>query len=162
VSSKKPTKSNRDPSDPAVARARALRLLGRREHGARELAYKLEQRGVAGERAVEVVGELARAGWQSDTRYVQSLVRTRIGQGFGPLRIEAELEGAGVTVALIRETLAEAGTDWNALAQEIHARKFGRAPAGASEWQKQYRHLAGRGFDAGQIRAALKKEPPEE
>ena len=139
-----------------------MRLLARREHGARELAYKLEQRGIAGERAAEVVGELAQAGWQSDARYVQSLVRTRIAQGFGPLRIEAELEAAGVAAALIRDTLAECGADWRELAAAIQARKFGRPPQGAAEWQKQYRHLAGRGFDAGQIRSALKGEPPEE
>jgi regulatory protein len=140
---------------------RALRLLARREHGARELEYKLEQRGIAPERAAEVVGELAQVGWQSDERYVRSLVRARIAQGFGPLRIASELEGAGVADSLVRESLAAAETDWKALAVQIHARKFGHAPRNGSEWQKQYRHLAGRGFESEQIYAALKGEPPE-
>jgi regulatory protein len=151
-----------DPKDPAAVRTRALRLLARREHGARELEYKLEQRGIDRERAAEVVGELAQVGWQSDERYVRSLVRTRIAQGFGPLRITAELEGAGVADSLVRESLAAAETDWKALAVEIHARKFGRPPKNGAEWQKQYRHLAGRGFDTEQIYAALKGEPPPE
>jgi regulatory protein len=152
VSSKKPS-----------ARTRALRLLARREHGARELQYKLNQRGIDDGQAAEVVQELARAGWQSDARYVRSLVRSRIAQGFGPLRIEAELEQAGVADALVREALAAAEVDWQAQVVEVHARKFGRTPATAAEWQKQYRHLAGRGFDAEHIHKALRSEaPPEE
>jgi regulatory protein len=158
VPRRKPT----DPRDPAAARTRALRLLGRREHGAKELQYKLAQRGIDEQRAAEVVGELARSGWQSDARYVTSLVRARVAQGFGPLRIEAELEAAGVADALIRETLAAAGIDWKALAVEVHARKFGQIPKNGAEWQKQYRHLAGRGFDSEQIYAALKQAPLEE
>jgi regulatory protein len=155
---RKPT----DPRDPAAARSRALRLLARREHGARELEYKLAQRGIDRDKAAEVVGELARSGWQSDARYVASLVRARVAQGYGPLRIESELEAAGVAEALIRETLAEVGADWKALAAEVQARKFGQVPGSGAEWQKQYRHLAGRGFESEQIYAALKGEPPEE
>jgi regulatory protein len=155
-------RKSKDPNEPAAARTRALRLLGRREHGARELQYKLTQRGIDEQRAAEVVGELARSGWQSDARYVASLVLARVAQGFGPLRIEAELEGAGVADGLIREILAAADTDWKALAVEVHARKFGQLPKNGGEWQKQYRHLAGRGFDSDQIYAALKRQPPEE
>lgn len=141
---------------------RALRLLARREHGAKELEYKLAQRGVDRDRAAEVVGELAQVGWQSDERYVRSLVRARIAQGFGPLRIESELEGACVADALVRGALAAAEADWKALALEVHARKFGQPPKNGAEWQKQYRHLAGRGFESEQIYAALKGEPPLE
>ena len=119
-------------------------------------------RGVDQERAAEVVGELARSGWQSDTRYVQSLVRPRVAQGFGPLRIESELEGAGVADSLIRQALTEVDADWKALAVDLHARKFGRIPQTGPEWQKQYRHLAGRGFEAEQIYAALRREAPAE
>ena len=156
------SKRNKTPDEPAAVRTRALRLLARREHGARELEYKLAQRGIDREQAAEVVGELARSGWQSDARYVTSLVRTRVAQGFGPLRIESEREGAGVADALVREALAAVEADWKALAVEVHGRKFGRLPKSGSEWQKHYRHLAGRGFDSEQIYAALKGEPPEE
>ena len=126
------------------------------------MQHKLAQRGVDQERAAEVVGELARSGWQSDTRYVQSLVRTRVAQGFGPLRIESELENAGVADGLIREIMVAVDADWKALAVELHARKFGQVPQTGPEWQKQYRHLAGRGFEAEQIYAALKREAPTE
>jgi regulatory protein len=143
-------------------RTRALRLLGRREHSARELRHKLEQRGFDETQAADTVASLACAGWQSDQRYVTSLIRSRVAQGYGPLRIEAELEAAGVTAALIRQSLEEADADWNGIAAAVWSRKFGEPPRGAAEWQKQYRYLAGRGFDAAQIRAALKGEPDPE
>ncbi len=146
--------------DPAAARTRALRLLARREHGAKELQHKLAARGIEPEQAAAVVGELAQSGWQSDIRYVQSLVRSRIAQGFGPLRIESELEASGVTDGLIREALTAAAADWKMLAVEVQARKFGQVPLTAPEWQKQFRYLAGRGFEAEQIYAALKREAP--
>ena len=105
---------------------------------------------------------MADAGWQSDTRYVESFIRNRISQGYGPLRIESELEVSGVARALIRDSLAAAEVDWKQLAIEVWSRKFGAAPANAAEWQKQFRYLAGRGFDAGHIRAALKGDLVED
>jgi regulatory protein len=143
------------PVDPAVARARALRLLARREHSARELQHKLEQRGIEKTDAVEAVRAMTDAGWQSDSRYVDSFIRNRVSQGYGPLR-------SGVVRSLIRESLASAQVDWKELAQEAWARKFGAAPATAAEWQKQFRFLAGRGFDAGQIRYVLKGQFAED
>lgn len=149
---------NKDPADPQVARLRALRLLARREHSAAELKRKLASRGVAEAAAAEAVEALSRDGWQSDARYVGSLVRLRVGQGYGPLRIRAELEAAGAAEALIGPALAD--TDWKALAVSVHGRRFRRAPASAAEWQKQYRYLAGRGFETEHIYAAL--NPPSD
>lgn len=144
------------------AKARALKLLTRREHSARELEEKLAARGVDRDEAARAVGELAQAGWQSDARYVESLVRSRVAQGYGPLRIEAELEQAGVADALARSALTAAEVDWNAQAAELRRRKFGETPPRkAADWQKQYRYLAGRGFETGQIYAALKNEAPD-
>ncbi|MBL6752149.1 MAG: regulatory protein RecX [Nevskia sp.] len=153
----------RKPPDAEQARTRALRLLARREHSARELQHKLAVRGVEQAQAAAVVGELAQAGWQSDARYVGSLVRSRVAQGYGPLRIESELIAAGVAEPLAREALAGAGADWAQLAEDLRRRKFGALPAAAAQWQKQYRHLAARGFEARHIYRALKSEaPPEE
>ncbi len=122
------------------------------------MQHKLAVRGIDEVQAAAVVGELAQAGWQSDSRYVQSLVRNRVAQGYGALRIQAELEASGVADSLIRETLSVVEADWKALAIEVQARKFGRIPRTAAEWQKQFQHLAGRGFSAEQIYAALKRE----
>lgn len=160
-SSAGPTAGN--PSDPAAVRNRALRLLTRREHGAKELKRKLVSRGVAPERAAEAVETLAQAGWQSDVRYVESLIRQRILQGYGPLRIDAELEDAGVDAAIVEQALAEAAPDWRTLAAEAHRRRFDALPTAAgADWQKHYRFLAGRGFESEQIYAVLKRRAEDD
>lgn len=146
------------PKKPLDPKTQALKLLARREHSARELKRKLAARGIGDDEAAAAVEHAMAENWQSDARYAGMLVRTRIAGGYGPVRIEAELEVAGVPSEQIRAALEEAAVDWGELAAEVHAKKFGRAPRTSAERAKQYRYLQGRGFDAGQISAALKGE----
>jgi len=143
------------------ARDRALRALSRREHSAAELRHKLEHRGLGEQAAERIVDDLAKSGWQSDARYAEMLVRSRIAQGYGPLRVEAELEHARVSPAEISAAIEAAEADWAGLATHLQARKFGSLPKKPADWQKQYRYLAGRGFAPEQIHVALKGELPE-
>ena len=143
------------PLDP---KTQALKLLARREHSARELKRKLTARGVGQDEAAAAVADVATAGWQSDARYAEMLVRSRVSQGYGPVRIEAELEVAGVPAEQIRAALDEAAVDWHKLATEVHARRFDGPPKSSAERAKQYRFLQGRGFDSAQISSALKGE----
>ena len=138
-----------------------MRALARREHSAAELTHKLEYRGLDKQAAQQVVENLSESGWQSDSRYAEMLVRSRVAQGYGPLRIEAELEHAGVAAAEIAAVMDAAEADWNAMAGELQRRKFGKLPKAPADWQKQYRYLAGRGFGPEQVRAALKGDPPD-
>ncbi|MGH8443902.1 MAG: regulatory protein RecX [Solimonas sp.] len=153
-----PSKAGEDraPLDADAARGRALKLLSRREHSAAELSHKLQRRGAEADVAREAVARMQDAGWQSDERYAEMLVRSRVAQGYGPLRIRADLAAAGVSDAGARAALAAADCDWPALCAELRARKFRNAPRAAADWQKQYRYLASHGFAADAIRAALK------
>jgi regulatory protein len=150
-----PPKRSKEPTAQG-GRDTALRLLARREHAAAELRDKLVRRGHDESAAADIVGQLAGAGWQSDARYAEMLVRNRIEQGYGPLRIRAELEAARVPDAEIRTAFAAAEVDWTAQAAAVHARRFRALARDAAEWQRQYRHLALRGFEPQQIRAVLK------
>lgn len=144
------------PKKPIDPKAQAIKLLARREHSARELKRKLTARGVSDEDASAAVAEVTDAGYQSDPRYAEMLVRSRISQGYGPVRIEAELELAGLPGDEIRAALDTAEVDWRELAVAAHEKKFGAPPRSSAERAKQYRFLQGRGFDASQIAAALK------
>lgn len=146
----------------AQARDSALRLLGRREHSGEQLRRKLELRGHGEARAAAVVDRLAQSGWQSDTRFAETLARARAAQGYGPLRIRAELEAAAVDEAQVRAALDALDCDFGASARELQAKHFKAPPRNAAEWQKQYRYLAGRGFEPEQIRAALSGGPDPE
>src|SRR5688572_6298245 len=105
------------PIDP---KTQALKLLARREHSARELKRKLTARGIAPDEAAAAVEHAATEGWQSDGRYAGMLVRTRVANGYGPVRIEAELEVAGVPAEQIRAALDDAAVDWRELAIAVH------------------------------------------
>ena len=144
--------------EPPQARDAALRLLGRREHSARELKSKLLARGLEGEAADEIVGNLSESGWQSDARYAEMLVRSRLAQGYGPLRIEAEMRQAGIDGEAIRQALDGAGEDWDAVLHRAWERRFGTPAGNLAERQKQYRYLMGRGFSPSAISRLLKHD----
>ena len=143
-------------NDPIAARKKAMDLLARREHAADELATKLKRAGFSEVTAAKAIAELAREGLQSDERFVESFVQSRVNQGKGPRRIQADLRQRGVSDSAIAHALEMADPDWYALARETRERKFGRAsPAEYKDKARQMRFLQYRGFEADQIRAAF-------
>lgn len=160
--------------DAAAARAWVLRALARREHSADELCSRLVARGCEPQIAAEVIERLAADGWQSDTRFAQARVRSRLNRGYGPLRAQADLLRAGVE-ADIRSAALQPGDEagdptgdstgddvWVSQARAVRERRFGPLPENAEQWQRQYRFLAARGFSPAQIRAALSNPPTDE
>ena len=138
-----------------------MRILARREHSVAQIKRKLSQRGHDEQTTTEVVERLTESGFQSDTRFAETLARSRANQGYGPLRIRAELKEARVPDAEIRSAFDALECDFAELAVQARAKKFGDIPERGEGWQKQYRFLAARGFESDQIRAALKNEPEE-
>lgn len=136
------------------ARECAVRLLSRREHSAHELARKLRQRGYASPVVETVVAELLLKCWVSDERYAAALVHDRRSQGYGPLRIRAELRHHGVEEALADSHLQWDDADWIRLAQRLCVKRFG-ALRSASQRERQRRFLWNRGFTRDQIRKVL-------
>ena len=134
----------------------AVRLLARREHSRAELLHKLDARGAPPELAAEVLDALAARGLQSDERYAESLVSSRVSRGQGPVRIRRELAERGVAAAVIDGALQAADVDWFALARETRRRRFGgECPQEWNERVRQSRFLEYRGFSSDQIRFAL-------
>lgn len=135
------------------ARDCALRLLGRREHSAEELSHKLCQRGYPPAVVETVVAELARERWQSDARYAAELIHYRRRQGYGPLRIRAELRQHGVEEAFGNPQLQWDDADWAELAQRARAKRFGVCSSlSPRERERQFRFLLNRGFTREQAR----------
>lgn len=141
--------------DPLAARRKAVAWLARREHTGDELKDKLGKLGFAREAAEAAVAGLARDGLQSDRRYVEAFVRSRIRQGKGPVRIRADLRRRGLAVVAIESAIEAAHTDWAALARAVRQRKFGQRRPEFEDKARQVRFLRYRGFDAEQIAAAF-------
>jgi regulatory protein len=146
-------------SDATEARKKAMDYLARREHGRGELLDKLLRAGFDPEAADEAITGLIDDGLQSDGRFAEAFVRSRISQGKGPAVIRADLRQRGVAGSLIDTALEEADEDWYALARDVRLKKFGSGtPIEFKEKARQMRFLQSRGFEPDQIQAAVSSD----
>lgn len=141
---------------------RALGLLTRREHSRKELTRKLATRGVERADAETAVSKLAAEGWQNDVRFAESLVRSRAGGGYGPLRIRAELGMHGLDREAIAAALDTFEGDWAEEARDLVRRRFGaQVLEDRTVQRKAADFLIRRGFAADHVRAATRFDPDD-
>ncbi len=106
-------------------RIAAMNLLARREHARSELELKLQRRFADTELIAAVLDQLSKENLQSDVRFAESLLRQRIGRGYGPNRVRQEMRDRGLSQALILSALDSVAPDWSAAAAAAYERKFG-------------------------------------
>jgi regulatory protein len=155
-----PGKRKRGPEQSPTQRA--LGFLVRREHSRKELTRKLTSRGLDATEAAAAVERLAGQGWQDDARFAESLVRSRAGNGYGPIRIRAELATHGLDREAIAQAMDGHEGDWALIARELVRRRFGEAIEEPAVRRKAADFLVRRGFDSESIRAATRTEPPDD
>ena len=142
----------KDRPDTAIElRARALRLLARREHSRLELTRKLAPHAESDAALEEVLQRLVEKKQLSDERYVEGRVRW-LARKYGAAKIRHDLKSKGVDPALVESI--SAGDD-RERAAEILRRKF-RAPAATHEERaRRMRFLQSRGFSSEIIYSLL-------
>ncbi|MEP7185646.1 MAG: regulatory protein RecX [Rhodanobacter sp.] len=152
-----------DPSKPKrSAYDKALGLLARREHSRKELKLKLRQGGYEGEETGAAIDRLGEQQYQDDDRFAEVLVRSRVGQGYGPMRLRVELKSHGVSDARIRELIEEVEVNWEDLAATQLRRRYGSAGiADRAERVKRSQFLLRRGFAAATVRAVTHADVDE-
>ncbi len=139
------------------AKNSALRLLARREHGAKELSDKLKRKGFLAQEVQDALDSCQQLNYQSDARFVEMVVRSRINQGYGPLRIKQELKQKGIDETLIEHELQQEHDNWLEYALAVWQKKYKEhAPLSVQERQKQQRFLLYRGFDMTIISQVMK------
>ncbi|HEY6528381.1 MAG TPA: regulatory protein RecX [Cellvibrionaceae bacterium] len=127
-----------------------LMLLSRREYSQAELRQKLTHR--FGNEAVELIHKtlscLAADNYQSDDRFTDSYVYSRLQKGFGLNRIKLELRQKGIDQERISETLENENTKEQEQQQleRIWRRKFNVIPSNSKERYQQQYYLANKGF----------------
>src|SRR3989338_5101884 len=104
----------------------AVRLLSRREHSVYELMNKLGRKGFSMAECEEALTRCQELGFQSDSRYVQSMLRHRIQQGYGPMRIRQDLQAAGIDPVFIDEALQSEAENWIDYARILWQKKSDR------------------------------------
>jgi regulatory protein len=145
------------PDDPAKPKRsaydKALGLLARREHSRKELKTKLRQGGYEGEETTDAIDRLGEQHYQDDDRFAEVLLRSRISQGYGPMRLRVELKSHGLADARIRELMGEAEVDWDASAAAQLRRRYGGAgTSDPAERNRRAQFLLRRGFAAATVR----------
>ena len=145
------------PSEELELRRAAIDFLARREHSRHELALKLHQKVGALKRRREhpqhsidkVLDELCQDGLQSDTRFAESYVRSRVAKGDGPIKIQAALQQRGVAQHVLETCLADAAIDWDQQLRAVWQKKYhGEIAEDAQTKARQLRFLQSRGYPA--------------
>ena len=138
---------------------KALGLLARREHSRKELKTKLRQGGYEGEETTDALDRLGEQHYQDDDRFAEVLLRSRISQGYGPMRLRQELKSHGLVDARIRELLDAVEVDWNASAMAQLRRRYGGAGSkDPAERARRAQFLLRRGFAAATVRRVTHAE----
>lgn len=122
-----------------------LSWLARREYSVREASCRLARKGVTQARVDDVMERFVSEGVISDQRFAESLVRTRVSRGHGPLLVTAELRRRGIEREIADRAMAE--YKWRDIGQTAKIKRFGEDnPENSKEFDRQARFLAGRGF----------------
>ncbi|MPV85560.1 regulatory protein RecX [Ostreibacterium oceani] len=135
-----------------------IRLLARREYAKKEITIKLKQAGYTQTDIDACLDALVQQNYQSDERFTEMLVRTRVNQRYGPKKIAYELSQKGIAKTLAQQYLAEFDDELLGHAQALILKK-----AHASELTNPAvknsitRYLISRGYDFDLIRQALKQ-----
>ena len=126
-------------------KARAMRLLARREHSREELRRKLVPKLVEGDDLDAVLDDLAARGWLSDARYAEQSIRAK-SRRYGPLKLAHALRAKGVDDDAIEAAFRKAGEDGVSNLESIWKTRFKALPTDDRERARQVRFLQGRGF----------------
>lgn len=135
-------------------KARAVAFLSRREYSRLELQRKLAAYVSDPADLEPLLNELERENWLSNERFVLGLVRRRAPLR-GTARVIQELKQHDLSpahIAAVREQLQQTELE---RARLVWQKKFGRAPAEAKEYARQFRFLAARGFSPECLRRIL-------
>ena len=135
---------NERPDTATELRARALRLLARREHSRAELARKLAPRVESKEALDSLLDQLEQKKQLSDERFAAERARM-LSRKYGAARIRQDLKARGVDREMIDRISSEGELE---RASAILNRKYREPAATREERAKRGRFLQSRGFSS--------------
>ena len=146
-------------------RNQAIGLLARREQSRSELQRKLHLKMLEKGWNVDLeylLDELERQGLQSDLRFSEVLVRSKVNAGYGPSRLYQWGVQYGLSRDLVVQQMQEQQFDWFQIALQQKCKHCGSAVAiSLHERAKQARYLYQRGFAQEHIYYAIDTQSDE-
>lgn len=140
----------------ADIRAAAINLLARREYSRAEIWRKLSPRVEESALLERVLDSLQEAGYQSDERFAEVFTRSRLGSGYGAMRVRQELRHKGIASELVEQALEVEEADGYTQALDACRRRFGETPPdNPKEYARRMRFLVNRGFGFDEAKKAI-------
>ncbi len=134
-------------------------LLSRREHSFGELIRKLATGDNSREDVLAIVEQLRDEGLQSDDRFAEAYVHSRIQRGYGPVCIRQELRERNISDDLISVHVQVNDDFWDEQVRQVREKKYGMTlPKSYTDKMKQSQFLQYRGYTSEQIRRIFRPD----
>ena len=140
----------------SCARARIQRLIDRREYSTSEVRTKLQQDGYGKQTIDECLSRACEVGLISDRRFADNLIRSKIGAGWGTMRIGQELKRRGVDINDVPGWPYEYLDPEDEVERAVEVARRKRV-SGARAYEKLVRHLCSRGYTTGVAARAARR-----
>lgn len=134
-----------------------LASLNRRDLSHKEAVERLSRKGFGQKAALAAVERAERLRLMGDARYLEVFTRQKVAQGWGRRRIERALEEKGID-ARGQEGWADAHFSVESEIERAQALLRRRSLPERNAYEKWVRFLAGRGFDFGVAKEAVRAE----
>ena len=133
---------------------KALEYLTRREYAEHELSEKLMRKGFLQQDIQVVIAYLQSQNLQSDARFIEQMVRTRVNQGYGRLKVISELHMHHLNDDDILPALDQ--IDWHACLQQLLAKKLKSYNLNDTKQKfKLMRYVINRGYSIDEFNNAV-------
>ncbi len=142
-------------SNDSEAYDQASRWLTRRSHSERELREKLRLAEHPAALIEATIVRLHSFGYLDDAKLAADVAAKRTAQGYGPLRLRADLERRGIDAATIDATLREEPDDQQTIARRLLLARFPRGIDAPRDRARAARFLINRGFDEETLLAII-------
>jgi regulatory protein len=138
------------------------KYLSIREHSKLELHNKLTQKGHDSIDIRDCLDEFSSKDIQSDTRFTEEFIRSKLKKNKGPRLVSSELATRGISDSLINKKISEISyQEWCSAALKALVKKLHGASVSIDNKDKIYSFLSSRGFDYKMIKYALDEQKNE-
>ena len=138
------------------------KYLSIREHSKLELHNKLTQKGHDSIDIRDCIDEFSSKDIQSDTRFTEEFIRSKLKKNKGPRLISSELATRGISDNLINKKISEISyQEWCNAALKALVKKLHGTLVSIDNKDKIYSFLISRGFDHKMIKYALDEQKNE-
>ena len=138
------------------------KYLSIREHSKLELHNKLTQKGYDSIDIRDCIDEFSSKDIQSDTRFTEEYIRSKLKKNKGPRLVSSELTARGISDSLINKKISEISyQEWCNAALKALVKKLHGASVSIDNKDKIYSFLISRGFDHKMIKYALDEQKNE-